>query len=324
MAVNEVTLNGEELINLTEDTVSEDTLLEGAIAHDASGNQITGKVAVAPLSDDTPQAAGTASAGSAETVSRSDHVHPAQTTVSGNAGSATKLATARTIDGVSFNGSAAIGHYGTCSTAAATAAKTVALTGFTLVTGAWIAVRFTVTNTASSPTLNVNSTGAIAIQYRNAAITVGYLAAGRTYLFVYDGSSYELVGDINVNTNTLNTAGSTNTSSKIFLIGATSQAANPVTYSHDTCYIGTDGCLYSNGEKCLTSGEGFEVMTGSIAKNMSSTTTVTLGAKPKYVMIPNYTSTVYFQDSAKGNITITDTGFIAPIISVASYYVAFV
>lgn len=38
-----------------------------------------------------PAAAGTASAGTATTVSRSDHVHPAQTTVSGNAGSATKV-----------------------------------------------------------------------------------------------------------------------------------------------------------------------------------------------------------------------------------------
>ena len=37
-----------------------------------------------------------------------DHVHPAQTTVSGNAGSATVLQTARTINGVSFNGSANI------------------------------------------------------------------------------------------------------------------------------------------------------------------------------------------------------------------------
>ena len=44
-----------------------------------------------------PKANGTASAGSASTVSRSDHVHPLQTSVSGNAGTATKLATARTI-----------------------------------------------------------------------------------------------------------------------------------------------------------------------------------------------------------------------------------
>ena len=54
-------------------------------------------------------------------------------------------------------------------------------------------------------------------------------------------------------TDTKNTAGSTDSSSKLFLIGATSQAANPQTYSHDTAYVGTDGCLYSGGTKVLTS-----------------------------------------------------------------------
>ena len=53
-------------------------------------------------------------------------------------------------------------------------------------------------------------------------------------------------------TDTKNTAGSTDSSSKLFLIGATSQAANPQTYSHDTAYVGTDGCLYSGGTKVLT------------------------------------------------------------------------
>lgn len=56
------------------------------------------------------------------------------------------------------------------------------------------------------------------------------------------------------NTDTKNTAGSTNTSSKIFLIGAASQAANPQTYSHDTVYVGTDGCLYSNSTKVSVEG----------------------------------------------------------------------
>jgi hypothetical protein len=124
----------------------------------------------------------------------------APTSVSGNAGTATALQTARTIDGVSFNGSAAISHYGTCSTAAGTAAKTVSLSGFTLATGAEITVMFTVTNTASSPTLNVNGTGAKPIYYRNAAIGAGYLAANRVEKVVYDGTQYELIGDIDTNT----------------------------------------------------------------------------------------------------------------------------
>lgn len=48
-------------------------------------------------SDTVPAGAGTASAGTASTVARSDHVHPAQTSISGNAGSATQLETERTI-----------------------------------------------------------------------------------------------------------------------------------------------------------------------------------------------------------------------------------
>ena len=46
-------------------------------------------------------------------------------------------------------------------------------------------------------------------------------------------------------TDTKNTAGSTDSSSKLFLIGATSQAANPQTYSHDTAFVDTDGALNS-------------------------------------------------------------------------------
>ena len=47
--------------------------------------------------DTSPLANGTASAGTSNAYAREDHRHPLQTTVSGNAGSATKLQTARTI-----------------------------------------------------------------------------------------------------------------------------------------------------------------------------------------------------------------------------------
>ena len=54
-------------------------------------------------------------------------------------------------------------------------------------------------------------------------------------------------------TNTKNTAGTTNkTGTKMFLVGATEQSANPTTYSNSNCYIGTDNCLYSGGTKVLT------------------------------------------------------------------------
>lgn len=55
-----------------------------------------------------PKANGTAAVGTSAKYAREDHVHPAQTSVSGNAGTATRLQTARKINGVAFNGSADI------------------------------------------------------------------------------------------------------------------------------------------------------------------------------------------------------------------------
>jgi hypothetical protein len=99
-------------------------------------------------------------------------------------------------DGVVPNNLNVVKHYGECSTAAGTVGKTVACDGFILVAGAKIAVKFTVTNTADNPTLSVNSTTAKPIYYHGAAIQAGYLAQNHIYEFVYDGTSYELVGDI--------------------------------------------------------------------------------------------------------------------------------
>lgn len=159
------------------------------------------------------------------------------TNVSGNAGSATKLQSIRKVDGVNFDGSADITHYGTCSTAAATAAKTVTLNGFNLATGAKVAVKFTVTNTAANPTLNVNGTGAKSIKYRGAAISTDALAANRIYEFIYDGTDYVFVGDINTDTNT--TYGN--------MTGATTSAAGKAglvpapTVGAATRYLRSDG-----------------------------------------------------------------------------------
>lgn len=90
--------------------------------------------------------------------------------------------------------------YGSCSTAAGTAAKTVDVDNFSLETGARVAVKFTVTNTAANPTLNVESTGAKAIYYNGGAITAGYLKANKTYEFVYNGTQWDLIGDVDTNT----------------------------------------------------------------------------------------------------------------------------
>lgn len=86
--------------------------------------------------------------------------------------------------------------YGTCSTAAATAAKEVVIVGNTnwgLTAGSIICVKFSVTNTAQNPTLNVNGTGAKNIYHNGTAITAGVIKAGDIATFVYDGTQYQLI-----------------------------------------------------------------------------------------------------------------------------------
>ena len=113
-----------------------------------------------------------------------------------NALTATRFETARTIDGVPFDGTADIHHYTTCATASGTAAKTAALAGFRLQTGAALRVKFANTNTAANPTLNVGGTGAKPLYHHGKAVPAGLLAAGRMYTVVFNGTQYEITGDI--------------------------------------------------------------------------------------------------------------------------------
>lgn len=90
-------------------------------------------------------------------------------------------------------------HFGTCSIAAGTAAKTVSITAGTptLEAGLRVTVKFANANTAGTPTLNVNSLGAKNIFHNGAQITTGAnkaLLAG-TVEFVYDGTQWQLVGN---------------------------------------------------------------------------------------------------------------------------------
>lgn len=83
--------------------------------------------------------------------------------------------------------------YGTCTTAAGTAAKVVNATDFVLYSGATINVQFTYTNSAANPTLNVNGTGARPIYAYGSAITSTsnyWWTAGQLVQFTYNGSQW--------------------------------------------------------------------------------------------------------------------------------------
>lgn len=93
------------------------------------------------------------------------------------------------------------GFYGTCTTAAATAAKVVTLgstAGWELVAGTIVGVKFSYTNTADNPTLNVNSSGAKSIIYNTGTITTSNLNkagyASRITYYMYDGSHWVWMG----------------------------------------------------------------------------------------------------------------------------------
>lgn len=94
--------------------------------------------------------------------------------------------------------------YGVCNTAASTAAKTVTIDNFVLMTGITIHVKFTYRNTVSSPTLNVNETGAIAIKrYATTAAGTGIATAwyaGAVISLTYDGTNWVMNDWLNTDT----------------------------------------------------------------------------------------------------------------------------
>lgn len=89
--------------------------------------------------------------------------------------------------------------YGTSASTAANIAKTVICPDFTaaaLIEGSTVKVKFQYSNTASNPTLNVNSTGAKSI-YRygttEPSTTEGSSwSAGAVISFTYDGSAWQM------------------------------------------------------------------------------------------------------------------------------------
>ena len=86
--------------------------------------------------------------------------------------------------------------YGTCATAEATAAKVVTLSGYDIVTGGIVAVKFTY-GLCASATMNINSRGAKKIFIDGAevtATTAKRVLAGDIAYFIYDGTQYHFLG----------------------------------------------------------------------------------------------------------------------------------
>ena len=204
--------------------------------------------------------------------------------------------------------------YGTCATAAATAAKVITVTGNTnwaLTAGSLITVLFSNTNTASNPTFNVNGTGAKNVYYTTSQITTDNLSyAGhkdRPMNFMYDGTKYVFIGwgvDSNSDTKVTQSAAITTSGEYPVMLGystATTSVTNTLnkastlTYnpSTKTLTIGTDGVLKVNGVDIVS------------AINSKGTSNLTLGTTSTTAAKGDHTHSTYLSTSGG---TLTSTG----------------
>lgn len=83
--------------------------------------------------------------------------------------------------------------YATCGTAAATAAKTAALSSYSQTTGGIVSVKFTNGITVANPTLSINSKTAKAIYYHGAALTDTNLIKANDVVTMIFSSYYHII-----------------------------------------------------------------------------------------------------------------------------------
>lgn len=254
-----------------------------------------------------------------------DMYSPTQTSVSGNAGTATKLATAKAIDGISFDGTANVTRYATCSTDAATVAKIASVTAgtFNLVTGAKVTIKFNYSNTAASPTLNVNGTGDKAIYWEGVTLKPSqYWYSGAVLDFTYDGTRWNLDGATGTAARVRIEKSDSTSSFQYnipFLNGNT--AGNRPVYANDgLLYITSEGTTDAAGSSVLTVGNATSsgtagnkageiriygtgvAYTGLKSATTNGAYTVTFPAKGGTVAL---TSDFVVSDDNNGNVTIS-------------------
>lgn len=102
MAVSKIILNGDVLMDVTQDTVTEGTLLSGQTATGADGVRLTGSAVIPSPASTAPAMDGTAAVGTSVKYAREDHVHPSDTSRQAALVSGTNI---KTINGTSLLGS---------------------------------------------------------------------------------------------------------------------------------------------------------------------------------------------------------------------------
>ena len=116
-------------------------------------------------------------------------------------------------------------------------ALTAGISNFSLFAGAFVHIK--VGEVGSNATLNVNQTGAKDIYYNNVQISADMLTENNIYTFIYDGTHWNVLGDI---------------TAKNIMIGSTSDWATKVNYTapYGTVLIYTDHGTYTNNGTTIT------------------------------------------------------------------------
>ena len=155
--------------------------------------------------------------------------------------------------------------YGTSSTAASTTAKTASTTNgdFVLQTGAVVRVKFTYNNTASTPTLNIDSTGAHNIKAYNTTKPDIYWKAGDVVEFTYDGTNF-IMGPTEGQITDLNASLSDN----VFRSGPTASGTNAIAIPSDAKML----LIIVNSNRVNTSSVIAELFTILIPKDVLTAT----------------------------------------------------
>lgn len=160
--------------------------------------------------------------------------------------------------------------------------------------------------TGTSSDTAITSSGTINLKTASSSeiggIKIGYSESGKNYPVQLD-SDYKAYVYVpwTDNTDTKNTAGSSNkTGSKLLLVGATSTTTG-TTYTNSNCYVGKDNCLYSGGTKVLTSHQD---ISGKAPNNHASTAktygVATSGTSAKYGHVKLVSGNVNGQTYADG------------------------
>jgi hypothetical protein len=129
---------------------------------------------------------------------------------------------------------------------------------------------------ASTTTLNIDGLGAKTI-YRGGTTKLTTQYGVGSYVLLYYSSSlnsgsFIVANDSDANSDNDKKTSSGDTSSKIYLVGATDRSTSgQTTYTYDTIYVDTDGHLYDSGDRVEVKGHGHDNATASTDGFMSAT-----------------------------------------------------